>query len=58
MPSGMFWELTVNTVQSQEIQKSLRIQLNHMGTIVLPRTIIDKGESEFNLEPAKEKTSS
>ena len=35
--------------------QSLRIQLNHMGTIVLPRTIIEKGESEFNFKPAKEK---
>ena len=35
--------------------QSLRIQLNHLGTIVLPRTIIDNGESEFEMKPAKEK---
>ena len=35
--------------------QSLRIQLNHLGTLVLPRTIIVNSKIKFDINSAKEK---
>ena len=35
--------------------QSLKIQLNHLGTLVLPRTIVVNSNTEFNYDSATEK---
>ena len=37
------------------IIQSMRIQLNHLGTVVLPRTIVVNNKSEFDEESSKNK---
>ena len=37
------------------ILQSMKIQLGHLGTIVLPRTIVVNSYTEFNQESTKDK---